>query len=69
MSGSTRSSGEGRGNPPKYPCLENPMDKGAQCTTVHGLEKSKTQLSDEHVLKLQDLVDFTLGSEKPSATV
>ena len=69
MSGSTRSSGEGRGNPPKYSCLENPMDKGAQRTTVHGLKKSKTQLSDEHVLKLQDLVDFTLGSEKPSATV
>ena len=28
--GSGRSSGEGNGNPLQYPCLENPMDGGAQ---------------------------------------
>ena len=25
-----RSAGEGIGNPPQYPCLEDPMDRGAQ---------------------------------------
>jgi len=29
ISGLGRSSGEGNGNPLKYPCLENPMDRGA----------------------------------------
>ena len=27
--GSGRSPGEGHGNPLQYPCLENPMDRGA----------------------------------------
>ena len=27
--GSGRSPGEGNGNPLQFPCLENPMDKGA----------------------------------------
>ena len=29
IAGSGRSPGEGNGNPLKYPCLENPMDRGA----------------------------------------
>ena len=29
ISGLGRSPGEGNGNPLKYPCLENPMDRGA----------------------------------------
>ena len=33
-------SGEGNGNPPQYPCLENPMDRGAYGTTVHGVAES-----------------------------
>ena len=41
-----RSSGEGNGNPLQYPCLENPMDRGAWQATVHGASKSQTQLSD-----------------------
>ena len=44
--GSGRSLGEGNGNPPQYPCLENQMDRGAWQATVHGLAKSKTRLSD-----------------------
>ena len=44
--GSGRSSGEGNGNPLRYYCLENPMDRGAWQTTVHGVAKSQTQLSD-----------------------
>ena len=41
-----RSPGEGNGNPLKYYCLENPMDKGVWKATVHGVAKSRTQLSD-----------------------
>ena len=36
-----RSSGEGNGNPLQYSCLENPMDRGAQQVTVHGIAKSQ----------------------------
>ena len=34
--GSGRSPGRGHGNPLKYSCLENPMDRGAWWATVHG---------------------------------
>ena len=44
--GSGRSSGKGNGNPLQYSCLENPMDGEAWWTTVHGVSKSGTQLSD-----------------------
>ena len=44
--GSGRSSGEGNGNPLQYSCLKNPMDGGAWWATVHGVAKSRTQLSD-----------------------
>ena len=44
--GSGRSPGEENGNPLQYYCLENPMDKGAWQTTVHGVRKSRTRLSD-----------------------
>ena len=44
--GSGRSPGEGNGNPLKYSCLENRMDRGAWWATVHGVAKSRTQLSD-----------------------
>ena len=27
------------GNPLQYPCLENPMDRGAWWATVHGIER------------------------------
>ena len=38
-----RSSGERKGNPLQYSGLENSMDY-----TVHGVSKSRTQLSDFH---------------------
>ena len=41
-----RSPREGNGNPLQYSCLENPMDRGLWQTTVHGVAKSWTQLSD-----------------------
>ena len=36
----------GNGTPLQYSCLENPMDGGAWCAAVHGVPKSRTQLSD-----------------------
>ena len=44
--GSGRSSGEGNGNPLQYSCLENPIDREAWRAKVHGVVKSRTQLSD-----------------------
>ena len=46
MPGLQRSPGEGNGNPLQYSCLENPMDGGAWWAVVHGVTKSRTQLSD-----------------------
>ena len=37
-----RSSGEGHGNPLKYSCLGNPMDRGAWWATVHGVAEPDT---------------------------
>ena len=34
----------GHGNPLQYPCLENPMDRGAWRATVHRVAKSRTRL-------------------------
>ena len=36
---SGRSPGEGNGNPLKYSCLGNRMDRGAWQATVHGVTK------------------------------
>ena len=41
-----RSPGEGNGNPLQYSNLKNPMDRVAWWTTVHGVTKSRTHLSD-----------------------
>ena len=35
-------------HPLQYSCLENSMDRGAWRTTVHGVTKSWTRLSDSH---------------------
>ena len=43
---SGRSPGEGNGNPLRYSCLGNPMDRGAWQATVHGITEGQTQLSD-----------------------
>ena len=41
-----KSPGGGNGNPLQYSYLGNPMDRGAQQATVHGVTKSQTQPSD-----------------------
>ena len=38
--------GEGNGDPRQCSCLENPRDGGAWLAAVHGVAKSRTQLSD-----------------------
>ena len=38
--------GEGNGTPLQYSCLENPVDGGAGSAAVHGVAKSRIQLSD-----------------------
>ena len=43
--GSGRSLGEGNGNPLQDSCLGNSMDRGAWWATVHGITKSRAQLS------------------------
>ena len=46
MPGWGRSPGKENGNPLQYSCLGNPMDRGAWQTTVHGVTKNQTRLSD-----------------------
>ena len=41
-----RPPGEENGNPLQYSCLENPTGGGAWWAAVHGVAKSRTQLSD-----------------------
>ena len=45
---SGRSPGEENGNPLQYSGLENSMDRGTWQATVHGVRKSRTQLSNYH---------------------
>ena len=40
--------GEGDGSTLQYSCLEGSMDRGAWRGTVHGMAKSRTQLSNYH---------------------
>ena len=39
-----RSPGEGNGNPLKYSCLGNPMDRGAWKATAHGTTRVRYDL-------------------------
>ena len=44
--GSGRFPREGNGNPLQYSCLENPMDVRSWWATLHGVAKSRKQLSE-----------------------
>ena len=39
IAGMGRSLGGGNGNPLQYPCLENPVDRGAWWATFHGVTR------------------------------
>ena len=41
-----KSPGGGHGNPLQYSCLENSVDRGVWQAAVHGVAKSRIQLSD-----------------------
>ena len=41
-----RSPGVGNSSPVLYCCLENSMDRRAWQSTIHGISKSQTRLSD-----------------------
>ena len=43
--GSGTAPGKGNGNPLQHSCPKNPIDRGAWWAAVHGVSKSKTQLS------------------------
>ena len=45
-----RSHKGGNGNPLQDSCLKNPMDRGAWRASAHGIAKSWTRLSDEHLM-------------------
>jgi len=40
-----RSPGEGNGNPLQYSCLENPLDRGAWQSPIHGVAKIRHDLA------------------------
>ena len=59
--GSGRSPGGGNRNLLQYSCLGNPMDRGTWWSTVHGVAKSRTQLSDctyTHIVDVQCCFSF-----------
>ena len=56
ITGSGRSSGEGKGNPLQYSCLENPMDRGAWRAMIHRVEiiRLKDKQSDSKRVNVHD---------------
>ena len=50
--GLERSPGEGNDNPLQYSCLENPMDRGALQSTVHGIAELDMMEVTEHACVL-----------------
>ena len=54
--GSGRSPGGGHGNPLQYPCLKNPMDRGAWWAMVHGATKNSDRTeATQHKHKLKEI--------------
>ena len=55
--GFERFPGGGHGNQLQYFCLENPMDWGASCTTVHGVTKKSDKTEQLTYTSLYFMVD------------
>ena len=60
--GSGRSPGERNSYPLQYSCLENSMDRGAWWVTVHGVSKSRTQVTDFHFHQVKHSYILAIGS-------
>ena len=68
ISGSGRSPGKGNGNPLQYSCQDNLMDSPWRAT-VHGVEKSRTQLSNWAHIRWERHLNRSLWSIELSAVV
>ena len=60
---SRRPPGVGNGNLFQYFCLENPKDRGAWHATVHGVAKSRTQLSTHAGIQQRTWVSTVLHED------
>ena len=60
--GQGRYPGGGNGNPLQYSYLENTMDRGGWCATVHGVAKSPTQMKELSMHACVPLEGFANGS-------
>ena len=63
-----RSPREGNGNPLEYSCLGNCMDRGVRRATVHGVTKSRTQLSDSTTTVCLPSGEMTVGARRSRGT-
>ena len=54
---------KGKGNPFQYYCLENPMDRGAWRAAVHGVAKSRTRLSNQHLTYFLTMLEKDLACQ------
>ena len=58
----------GNGNPLQYSCLGNPMDRGVWRATVHGVTKSRTQLTHLPVQSTKEVALFDIPSDQELIT-
>ena len=64
-----RSPGGGNGNPLLYSCLESPMGSAAWWATVHGVAKSRPQLSGRaHFKEIREQLCGNLGEKVSEKT-
>ena len=61
--GSGRPLGEGHGNPLQYPCLENPMDRGAWqgCNAWVHKESDTTEVTEHVFHSVESIVELQAG--------
>ena len=71
MPGSGRSPREGNGNPLQYPCLENPIDRGALQAMVDEVTRVRHDLvTKSHIISIQFFLElkYSLARKKIGLT-